>query len=1001
MAFADDAPQRVSPTLSDGTLLVTTIQIPGEVFDRQSTLEAAGIEEGGYIRPEDTARIADAIRNLYVRRGFPETHVGVDIGETDKPGQVVLSIDIAHLEGGSLAPGPGPARLVDQRVFVIEPTFDREVGALKARYRYAKGARADESHLADADRELADLLRENGFLKAEVSHHVEDQKGTTYLFVTVQSGPRYLPYFDGNRAFDADQLRQALHLEEARELDPSALSEKLRSFYVQRGFLDVSVKLSEIGADDAPVHHLFFAVRENQRVTVAGRIFACLPTHDTTLTASELGSEIQSFLEEDLPGAEATSPVDSGIVSDLLGPQQLRGGRAAPLDLRPATTYSKETYDRAIGHLRDLVQSKGYLHAIVGPVTVLRDRCDPASPPGECLHPTRPLPQASCPVDPWGLPIAPPLPPADRTCKPDPKNHVVCAPEVTLWLPVHLGPMTTLYDLAFDGNAFFSERQLAAETNLELGQPLSNVSIDTARLAVVDAYRKRGFAFVEVRSSIEPSPDHTRARARFTIVENPQVIVTGFDVRGLVRTDRDLVLRRLALTVGQPYGLGDVRTSEERIAALGVFSSVTVSLDHPDVIEARKRVVVNVVEQLPQYIEPRIGFSTGDGVRFGFEYGHRNIAGRAVGLAVSLQLNYLFDFMILDPAVRRNYQSGNCQKDGNGEVTCGPLQVIDRLEGRGTVSISAPLASLLTASLDGLFVRDNQRDFGLTKRGLGPSLAYRATRTISGSVGVSGELNDVQLFNADTVENAIRNNPSLSSLLRVPDGTTYVIAERVQASFDRRDDPFAAKSGILVTAGAEHVDAYPTSSSTSPIDFQSHFIRLTNRVAGYVRLSKKGTSLALSLSTGYNLQLTPDDPTSKTYPDRLFFLGGVDSIRSFLADSVVPEDVAQCLIDATASASCRALRIEDVAIRGGDLMLNPRVELRVPYTDLVGFGFFLDAGNLWVDPSEVDLFALRYGLGTGVRFTTPIGPLALDYGINIDRRPWEDVGAFHFSIGLF
>jgi outer membrane translocation and assembly module TamA len=49
----------------------------------------------------------------------------------------------------------------------------------------------------------------------------------------------------------------------------------------------------------------------------------------------------------------------------------------------------------------------------------------------------------------------------------------------------------------------------------------------------------------------------------------------------------------------------------------------------------------------------------------------------------------------------------------------------------------------------------------------------------------------------------------------------------------------------------------------------------------------------------------------------------------------------------------------------------------------------------------VDPFDLRYAAGTGLRTMTPIGPLALDYGINLDRRPWEDFGAFHFSIGLF
>ena len=32
---------------------------------------------------------------------------------------------------------------------------------------------------------------------------------------------------------------------------------------------------------------------------------------------------------------------------------------------------------------------------------------------------------------------------------------------------------------------------------------------------------------------------------------------------------------------------------------------------------------------------------------------------------------------------------------------------------------------------------------------------------------------------------------------------------------------------------------------------------------------------------------------------------------------------------------------------------------------------------------------------------TPIGPIAFDYGFNLERYRWEDVGAPNFSIGLF
>jgi outer membrane protein insertion porin family len=136
---------------------------------------------------------------------------------------------------------------------------------------------------------------------------------------------------------------------------------------------------------------------------------------------------------------------------------------------------------------------------------------------------------------------------------------------------------------------------------------------------------------------------------------------------------------------------------------------------------------------------------------------------------------------------------------------------------------------------------------------------------------------------------------------------------------------------------------------------------------------------------------------------------------------VVPEDLAQELLarakaDPTLVDRNRCARsvfptpgvdapfsICDVAIRGGDVMINPRLELRFPLTSS-----FLRAassstrGNVWTKESElIRPWELRYGLGAGIRFATPIGPIALDYGFNLGRRPWEDIGAFHFSIGLF
>jgi outer membrane protein assembly factor BamA len=195
----------------------------------------------------------------------------------------------------------------------------------------------------------------------------------------------------------------------------------------------------------------------------------------------------------------------------------------------------------------------------------------------------------------------------------------------------------------------------------------------------------------------------------------------------------------------------------------------------------------------------------------------------------------------------------------------------------------------------------------------------------------------------------------------------------------------------------EHVRAFP--ASDNPNSQLSDFLRIQGTTAGYVRLNKRGLAIAATIRGGVIQQLMAN---SKTYPDRLFFLGGVDSMRGFLQDALVPQDIADHITtDASQAASDPSkLTINQVAIRG-DVFINPRTELRIPLSEQISTALFFDSGNVWVEPKNFNPFQLRYTGGSGLRIGTPIGPIALDYGVNLRRRAWEDFGAFHFSIGLF
>ncbi len=990
--------------------IIESVKLLGGVLDEEDTLRAADVHAGGELTAPDLLEIAKRIRAYYARHGFPTSRADLDVIDTDDPMQVVLLITV-H---------PGPARPLVGVSFALSPQGAPGIGDVLSSYAVHAGDRMDQERLDAADRELEKELQSRRWFRAAVEHRILQTKtGQSWLQVIVRAGPLMNLRFEGNRHFDASELEEALDLDKSEDRSPATLAQRVKDYYVKRSFLDVEVEPHERGEPGAAVHDLVFVVREHLPVLVERREYPCLTGKRKP---TDVGSEIDSFLSEELPGADILGSVNPRVVDQVFGPRGTTGSRVVPFQLNPWKTYVPEVYDRAIKHLSDLYRSEGYLSAMVGPAQLLRRRCSLRSPPGRCI-PVGPRirPKTTCQYDENGLPLPEPPPDPALACVPNPAKGISCEPNVVLHIPIKLGPQTRLYDIAFEGNKALYEKQLEDVADLELGAPVSQGELEKARRRILDAYAEQGYAFAQVETALDFSPDRTRARVRFIISEREQVRVKGIIIRGAQRTSESLIRRRVALEVGQPYRRSDVRKTEERLATLGVFSSVTVGFEDPYVPAKEKNVIITVQERLPQYLDVRPGVSTGEGLRITFEYGHRNLGGEAIQLTLRVQLGYLPNALILENDVRQKYDE---------------LDVGQRLERQNTATVQFPeigLGPLFPFSVEGVDVRDNSRDYGLTKDAGILTLIFRPSRQFSAQIGGSLELNTAEIFGnkqKDALKKYVQNNQNLRNAFRVPQGTSLAIAQRIGFTWDRRDNPFDATHGTLLSASVEHVRANPVGDTAASAGGStdvfaattSDFLRFQNQLAGYIRLSKKGLALAASFRWGYNYQLlTPcRDPNatialgkcSQTYPDRLFFLGGVDSIRGFLQDSLVPEDVAQELLHPQNPAT--PLTLDEVVIRGGDFFVNPRMELRIPITKTVQTALFLDTGNLWTDPKKVmENLRLRYAVGTGLRIATPIGPLAFDYGFNIERvldqidpnrknqRYWEDLGAFHFSIGLF
>ncbi|HEX5766706.1 MAG TPA: BamA/TamA family outer membrane protein [Burkholderiales bacterium] len=94
----------------------------------------------------------------------------------------------------------------------------------------------------------------------------------------------------------------------------------------------------------------------------------------------------------------------------------------------------------------------------------------------------------------------------------------------------------------------------------------------------------------------------------------------------------------------------------------------------------------------------------------------------------------------------------------------------------------------------------------------------------------------------------------------------------------------------------------------------------------------------------------------------------------------------------------RGYAFESLGVREGDAVLGGRymaigsVEYTHWFSPVWGLAAFVDGGNAW-DTGDFDP---AYGVGGGVRFRTPIGPVRADVAYGLDVESWR----LHFSVGF-
>ena len=157
------------------------------------------------------------------------------------------------------------------------------------------------------------------------------------------------------------------------------------------------------------------------------------------------------------------------------------------------------------------------------------------------------------------------------------------------------------------------------------------------------------------------------------------------------------------------------------------------------------------------------------------------------------------------------------------------------------------------------------------------------------------------------------------------------------------------------------------------------YYRATYPHAWYTPLTKDYT-FSLSADVGYGRGLS-----GKPYPVfKNFYAGGINSVRGFGSNSLGPRDVKDNNpLGGTASFAASAEILFPLPGTGNDKTVRAFL--------------FADAGNVF--DNRIDFGELRYSVGAGINWLSPVGPLKLSLGYPVKRKPGDDTQRVQFEIG--